>query len=115
MDLIQEIDLFGEQFNFTILGKTKYKTFFGGVLTLIMFIATVVFCVLFGMDLIIRSNPKVMTERIIPNNYPYVNCTIDNFPIFRRIADDITTNITNILFPQLALQLRIMNMIDLKF
>jgi Gpi18-like mannosyltransferase len=73
---------FGEEFYFQIFGKPKYTTSFGGVLTFLTRISTIIITILFGIDLIKRSNPKIIIERIISPNYNYLNFTLQNFPIF---------------------------------
>ena len=104
MEFIKSIDVFGQEFYFTIFGKSKYNTMFGGMLTILVFIFTCLITILFGVDLITRTNPKVMVERVIPKSYTYTNCSIQNFPFFWRFSDDNiqTIDITNILFPQLS-------------
>ena len=104
MKLFEKIDLFGEVFNFTIFGKSTYKTMFGGMLSLVLILASIGISFLFGMDMISKKNPKVMIDRIIPENYSFINCNISNFPIFWRISDDnsATVNFNGILYPNLT-------------
>ena len=103
MEFIRSIDIFGAQFNFTIFGKSNYNTSFGGFLTLFIVIATIVISIMFGLDLVLRTNPKVLIDRINPPNYSYINASVQNFPIFWNIVDDnnLPINFTNILFPEL--------------
>ena len=103
MQYITSIDLLGAEFNFTIFGKKSYDTIYGGVLSLLVAIATVSVCFFFGLDLVRRTNPKVLQERVLPINYSYVNASIQNFPIFWTLIDDngSPVNFTDILFPKL--------------
>jgi hypothetical protein len=105
MNFIKNIDIFGEEFYFTIFGKSKYTTVLGGILTLLTGISTIIITILFGIDLIKRSNPKIVTERVIPSNYTYINCSLQNFPFFWRISDDnnLKANFKNVLYPELSL------------
>ena len=105
MEIIRSIDIFGEQFNFTIFGKNKYNTTFGGFLTILIVFATIVISIMFGLDLVLKKNPKVLKERIVPQNYSFINATVQNFPIFWRISDDNSNpvNFTNILYPDIIL------------
>ena len=101
MKYLENIDIFGAGFNFTIFGKSTFNTIFGGILSLILVGASIGVSFLFGSDMLTRKNPKVMIDRIIPNNYSYVNCNLNNFPLFWRISDDngLPVNFTGILYP----------------
>ena len=105
MKIFESMDLFGEVFNFTILGKSTYTTKIGGILSLILILTSIGVSFMFGMDLINKSNPNVIFSRIIPENYTYINCTTINFPFYWRISDDDTAsiNFTGILYPNLIL------------
>ena len=103
MHYLKSIDLFGAEFNFTIFGKKSYDTVYGGTLSLLVGLFTIAVCIMFGLDLVMRTNPKVVQERVLPINYTYVNATTQNFPIFWTIFDEngASVNFTNILFPKL--------------
>ena len=105
MEFIRSIDIFGAQFNFTIFGKANYNTYFGGFLSIFILIASIIISLMFGQDLFFKTNPKDLIERIVPKNYTYMNATVQNFPIFWRIADDNANpvNFTNILYPDIIL------------
>ena len=102
MSILRSIDLFGAKFSFTIFGNNHYNTTFGGILTLLVYCAIIVLSFMFGHDLVTRDNPKVIIERVVPNNYSYIDVNISNFPIFWNINDDDNTpkDITNYLFPE---------------
>jgi hypothetical protein len=104
MDFLREIDIFGEKFSFSIFGKDTYNTHLGGLLTIAIVTLTIVFIIMFGLDLILRTNPNVVNERVVPENYTYFNCNIDNFPIFWRFSDNnsILVNHTDIFYPKLT-------------
>ena len=102
MSILRNIDLFGDKFSFTIFGNTNYNTTFGGILTLLVICATIVFSCLFGIDMVTRNTPKVMIETVVPDNYSFIDVNISNFPIFWNIDDDdgVPINSTNILYPE---------------
>ena len=102
-NVIKKIDLFGAEFNFTIFGEKSYRTFFGGMLSLLVILTTITISIMFGLDLLLRKNPIVLKETVVPEYYEYINVTLQNFPIFWRIEDDnnAVVNFTNILYPQL--------------
>jgi hypothetical protein len=114
MGFIKYLDIFGKEFSFKIFGYSSYKTTSGGILTIIMFFITSVLTFMFGVDLIKKSNPRVMMERVIPINYSYINCTIQNFPLYWRISDDNSANVdfTNILYPKLSFYVYKLNKSD---
>ena len=101
MNLLKSIDLFGTDFNFTIFGKDNYNSLFGGFLTVLVVTATIIFSIMFGRDMISRKNPKVMIDRVVPQNSNYIECNLTNFPIFWRITDDYNNaiNFSNYLYP----------------
>jgi hypothetical protein len=104
MEVIKSIDIFGEVFNFNIFGKREYNTVLGGILTFSIVIITFVTTIMFGLDLILRTNPKVLIQKVVPLKYSYINCTLQNFPFFWRISDDnaLNVNYSNILYPTLV-------------
>ena len=56
-DLLRTIDIFGKPFNFTILNYYKYKTTFGGLMSIICSIIIIVFGLIYGQDFIQQKKP----------------------------------------------------------
>ena len=101
MNFLKEIDIFGAKFNFTILGKTHYNTKFGGILTLITVALSLIFTLLFGSDMFFRKNPKVIIERIVPDNYDFKYYNVSSFPFYWTLLDSYNNlvNFTDFLYP----------------
>ena len=60
MKYLKKIDIFG------IFEDNQYNSMFGGFLTIVFTAFSVIF--LFGTDLYLRKNPKVIIDRIVPND-----------------------------------------------
>ena len=95
MKYLKKIDIFG------VFGDNQYNSMFGGFLTIVFaeFSISVIF--LFGTDLYLRKNPKVIIDRIVPNDQLYMKYSLSNFPFFWNIFDDHNnvSNFTKILYP----------------
>ena len=75
---IKTLDLFGPQIYFTINGKEKFKTVFGGFISLFVYCLYVGLFILFGQDMLFRLNPNVTLEYLMPEeqeNYRITNQT----------------------------------------
>ena len=57
--MLQEIDIFGENFNLTFQGKQKYTTPFGGVVSIICFTCMIIFGTLRVQKLISKEDPNI--------------------------------------------------------
>ena len=106
MKNLKKIDIFGEKFNFSIFGNNQYNTNFGGLLTIFFLAFSISVTFLFGTDLYLRKNPKVLLDRIVPKDYHYINCSVSDLPYFWNIIDyeNHVRNFTNILYPISTLQ-----------
>jgi len=99
----QNFDFFGNLFNFTINKETKFKTTFGAILSLITLILIIVTCFFFGKDFYYRTNPKVLSQKKVSENYTKINISSRNLTIFWRMEDEEGTEIdfSGILYPVL--------------
>ncbi len=100
--LITNLDMYGTIFEFTIFKKSKFKTFTGGIFTLMSLTTILVFVYLFGKDFFLRENPSVLFHEMHPDNYPPpVNLNKENFTIAWRLSDDDgePVNFTNLFYP----------------
>ena len=61
-------DSFGVNVHFYIKGAKDYRSHFGGLITLIIYIVTIICAVIFSDELRIRNNPKISTASAIYNN-----------------------------------------------
>ena len=60
--MLNSIDIFGTNFNFTIFKQERFKTFFGGLLSLLSLGISVIFTIFFGRDFFYRTNPKTLIQ-----------------------------------------------------
>jgi hypothetical protein len=100
-NLLRSIDFFGKPFNFTILNYYKYKTTFGGIMSITCSIMIMIFGIIFGRDFIYKKTPIIIEEKVHPVTYlnPF-KLTQDNFIIPWKISSDLEQflNIENKLF-----------------
>ncbi len=88
MKYISKIDLFGKEFKFTINGSERFRSTFGGILTIIVAIIVGVLAFFFGQDLYYRRNPKIINEEKTPSTYPPpFKLTNKNLPFMWRIMN----------------------------
>ena len=57
--IISNVDLFGHAPTFIINTKLTFKTFFGGILSIIFFILGLISTIFFSKELYLRKNPSV--------------------------------------------------------
>jgi len=101
--LIKKLDLFGISYNFQFDSQEKYKTFTGGVISILFYLITVVLFVGFGRNMYNRKNPKVSFSSDI-TNYEKTLIANKNFTLAFRVEDILGIQITNssILFQQVS-------------
>jgi hypothetical protein len=100
--IFKTIDLYGTNFQFNIFNKNKFKTMIGGFLTLICFILVILFSFFLGSDFFYKTNPKIITENIIPQESPKpLLLTPENLVIGWRFSDNngASVDITNKIYP----------------
>ena len=102
--MLKGLDLFGTTFEFTIFGFRKFHSPVSIFLSIIFYTLTVSFTIVFGLDLINRKNPIVMTE--IQNPINYTDFTLDSkkltFAWRLENNDAITINYTGLIYPKLV-------------
>ena len=85
---MSHVDIYGTVFNFTINKNLKYKTFFGGFLTLITFIICIIIVYLFEKDFFYKTNPTVLEQKIISAQHDKILINSKNLTIAWRIEDN---------------------------
>jgi hypothetical protein len=90
MSLLSYFDCFSTSFNFTILNQDKYKTNFGGIMTILCGVTILVFAYLFGQDFLYKKNPRILQQTVFPDQYnPPFKMTRENFVIPWRLTDGL--------------------------
>jgi hypothetical protein len=79
-DKLIYVDLFGQGINLTINKMTKSKTFFGGILSIIMMTLVCLNFIFYADDLIYKSNPQSSSEVQMMKIMPNITLTNLSFP-----------------------------------
>lgn len=87
MKLIKKFDIFGHQFYFRINEERTYKTYIGGILTIICVAIMVLVTFLFGSDFFDKTNSKILYQTVFPEQYYQIKPQPDNFTIAWRLED----------------------------
>ena len=88
MEYFRELDIFySTDFKFSVFKKSSFKTHLGAILSIITLALTVIITFYFGKDLYYRTNPKLVYNEIVPQNYPAFNVTKDNFLLYYQLQD----------------------------
>lgn len=83
--LILSIDKLGGSYNLKYQGYTRYRTYFGGFLTLFSIIIFLIFFFLIGIDFYLRINPHVTMSKTLENEYFNYTLNPSNFLFAFRI------------------------------
>jgi len=100
--LLRKVDMFGRAFGFTINKEEKYKTAFGGTLTLFTLTLISIFTIFFGQDFYNRRNPSVYQSTFIPDKYDHpIALKPENFTLAWQIEsfERYPVDFTNIIYP----------------
>lgn len=81
-DFLNEIDLFGEKIGFSIKGESEYHTIFGKILSLFIYVLTIVFGIFFSIELFTKTKPSVIISTEMNNNPTKVNYPNNFFFMF---------------------------------
>ncbi len=102
MKYLDGIDIFGSSFEFSMFGSPKFHTLIGRFLSVSLYILLISFIIVFGLDLIHRKNPKVITDIQEPKIYDSVRITPENFTFAWRLEDKDSkfVDATGLLFPK---------------
>ena len=85
---LTKIDIFGVPFTFLTFGKSKFTTWFGGLMTLICISIIGVFSVFFSDELIYKKNPNIYEQTKINKVTKMFPLSNENFQILFRLADN---------------------------
>ena len=87
MKYFKHLDIYGLTFNFTTFQSLYFKTFVGGLLSIISVSLMFIFCFLFGKDFFFKQNPKVLISNEKPTTYQIFNLTQNDLLLAWRIND----------------------------
>ena len=83
-----QFDYFGTQFQFSVLGNTKYKSLVGLLMSVCCLIMICIVTILFGRDFYNKEGPKIIFENFMTDDYKEFNLTPSNLTFAFRIEDD---------------------------
>ena len=84
---LEMVDIFGKKFNFTVFYQKYHKTSFGGVLSLLTVLCTVLITLFFGRDFFYRLNPSYTVENVELSLYPNYQVDSSNLVYGFRLVD----------------------------
>ena len=87
LNIIKFIDLFGHTPSFVVNQELKYKTIFGGILSIIILILGLILLIFFSIDLFARNSPSInLSTNLEPN--PTKLYYFDNFEFIIGVNDE---------------------------
>lgn len=92
---IKNVDIFGKIFSFEENGNKLYTTFIGGVLTILLYLVTIVLGIIFGLELYYKENPLVISSNEMAN-VTESGFDMKNFPFIFNFVDKFGTPVENI-------------------
>jgi len=91
---IRKFDIFGISYSFLIENQSKFKTIFGGWITIFFYIVLLALFFSFGVDFYQRKNPKIsLNSKNI--QHKEVNFSNQNFTLAFRIEDEFGLQVIN--------------------
>ena len=81
------LDIIGKEIQFKIENSEKYKTIFGGILTICLGIISLVSLWFFGNDIIYRKFPNILTKELYLEKPEYHTLNNSNFFLATRFSD----------------------------
>ena len=85
--ILEEIDLFGHHFNFSVFNKSEHRTYVGGILSILTILCTIASTLYLSKDFCFRTNPKTSSDRIQNLYYPQYTINLSNFVFGFRVED----------------------------
>ena len=101
-EAFSEIDCFGTNFNFFLNHKKKFKTFYGGIITIITILLIILCLVCFGDNLYHKKNPTII-QTSINSDYTIINFKTEKLVFAFRFEnlDGQFIDISNKIYPKI--------------
>jgi len=88
MKLLKKINIFGNDFKLNLKGDIQYRTWLGGVFTILLLLSTLTLIWYFGQDIYLRQSPTYQSKTLFKNETPMIDLNTTNFFFSIRIEDD---------------------------
>lgn len=85
--LFEYIDLFGTQIDLRIANKSSYHSIISILFSFIFFFLVIAYCYIFGIELLIRKNPKTLQSISTSTHYEFFNYTQEKYFVAWRLED----------------------------
>ena len=97
---LRKIDGYGTKFHFFTFNELKFQTCIGGILTIIIYLITILLIYIFGKNFFHRKNP-LFTFSTIAENFEIISLTKEKVSISFRLEDrnGFLFNMTNYFYP----------------
>ena len=101
-EALAEIDCFGTNFNFFLNHKKKFKTFYGGIITIITLLLIILCLICFGDNLYHKKNPTI-NQTNINSDYTIINLKNEKLVFAFRFEnlDGQYVDISNKIYPKI--------------
>ena len=86
-NILEGMDIYGHNFNFTTFNQEKHRSYVGGILTILTICSTLASTLYFAKDFWFKTNPKTDHDRIQNLNYPKYKINKSNFMFGFRVED----------------------------
>jgi len=84
----------GPQINFNIRKLSNFKKVLGGTISLVNYFLYIIFFILFGKELLLKTNPNVISEHVNPNEFPKYQISNETFLVWR--IEDFYGKVSNL-------------------
>ncbi len=95
LNFLKKIDQFGRDVKFNIDSDDVFRTYIGGILSILFWLTIIFIAGYFGQDIIKREKPKFLFEISKVKEAPYFQLNSTNFFFAIRIEDSLGTNFDN--------------------
>ena len=102
-EIIKYLDSFGTKYNFFTDGKPRLYTTFGGILSIISFLLSLIVFAIYSYDDFRRLKPTTLFTSVLPSEYRQVNPTKEKIWIPWRIVNNNNDfiNHTELIYPKI--------------
>ena len=80
LSFVKSLDFLGPEVKFRINKQDNFKTIFGGIFSILYYLAFISFFILFGGDFFLKKNPKIVSQTLTDSTFnKTIELSNDNF------------------------------------